>query len=87
LGRRFPRDTILRGDFTLGDLPEFLNKIICICFNFLYVDPILGVEKLRVIVRDKFLTGLNCLDYRFAEMRIFLWRNLELDFLAFKKTV
>jgi len=40
---------------------------------------------LRVIVRDKFLTVLNCLDDFSGERNNFS-SEVELDFLAFKKT-
>ena len=69
----FPGCEFYRGNFTLGELPEFLYETdLKSCFHF--ADSILRVEILRVIVRGKFSPGLNCLENKYVGRREFLWR-------------
>jgi len=81
LGRIFLGDKILKENFIMGGLTR-IPKQNPFYFKFLFVSPTLRVEMLRVIVRDKFLTVLNCLDDFSGERNNF---SVELYFLALKK--
>jgi hypothetical protein len=61
MGREVFRERFFRGNFTLGNLPEFLYEIrLTSCFFF--ADSISRVEKLMVNIRGKCSPGKNCLE-------------------------